>query len=143
MPRGRPPLTEEVVRQRIADHCGRYQVGLNPDGLPVYPAGRRESPEHREWIVLYKAFSRVQARQRLADRQGRESLFQTQNGHCPVCAEPVEATAALDRDPSAGRVRGLVHEHCARLVRLAEDAGPDTVRRLGPYLWPDQPARRR
>src|SRR5687767_2429574 len=112
MPKGRPPLTEDVLRQRISDHCGRYQVGLNADGLPVYPAGKRESPEHREWIVLYKALSRLNVRARLADPQERQALHASQKGLCPVCAEPVEATAVLDRDASTRHLRGLVHEDC-------------------------------
>jgi hypothetical protein len=142
MPKGRPRLTEDVLRQRIAAYCGRYEAGLSPGGLPVYPAGQRETPQHREWVVLYKASSRLEAHARLADPNERESLLRAQKGRCPVCAEPIDLAGVLDRDRATGRVRGLVHEACVKLVRLAQGAGPEAVGRLRPYLWPDTTGRR-
>ena len=65
MPRGRPALTEDTVHERIAAYRAAYGVAeTNADGFPVFPAGRRESPQHRAWVVLYKAWSRLRARQR-------------------------------------------------------------------------------
>lgn len=135
MPRGRPPLTEDVLRQRIADYCARYGVrSLNADGLPPYPAGQRESRQHREWIVLHKGLSRLRAREGLDNVEERERLHLAQKGRCPVCAQNVDSRAVLDRDLS-GRVRGLVHRECARVLRMAEDAGAETVARVASYLW--------
>src|SRR5688500_1926649 len=76
--RGRPPLTEEAVQQRIAEYCSRYRVTeLNDSAFPVYPAGARETPQHRDWVVLYKAWSR--ARQRAVAVQGPNT------SQCPIC----------------------------------------------------------
>lgn len=137
MARGRPPITEAVLGQRIADYCARYGVsGRNADGLPPYPAGRRETRQHREWVVLYKALGRLRARAWADDPLERETLARSQSGRCPICDQKVDAAAVLDHDRVTGRVRGLVHGDCARFLRLAEAAGPETLARAGSYLWP-------
>ena len=57
MPRiGRPPLTEAVVRERIGAYCSRYDAQLNAEGFPAYPSGRRETPQHREWVDQFRAW---------------------------------------------------------------------------------------
>jgi hypothetical protein len=58
MPR-RLRLTLEELQARVAAYCERYGVKPGPDGLPPYPAGRRETPQHREWIAVYKVHSRL------------------------------------------------------------------------------------
>src|SRR5688572_28969768 len=86
MPRtGRPPLTEAVIKERIAAYCSRYGVSdRNEAGFPVYPAGRRESPQHREWVVLFKAMSRLRA------REAAQKLAKSQTaGLCPTCRRPL------------------------------------------------------
>src|SRR5574340_689754 len=105
--RGRPRLTREAIEARTAEYCSRYAVEPHADGLPPFPAGQRETPQHREWLSLY------QARQRLARReqgqkercrapvegedlscqqcQGREetlsvpALINGQQGRCAIC----------------------------------------------------------
>ncbi len=60
--RGRPPLSTEQVEARVQEYCGRYGVAPGPDGLPPFPSGRRETPQHREWLTLYKALQRLRRR---------------------------------------------------------------------------------
>jgi hypothetical protein len=48
-------LTPEVFEARLADYCRRYKVALGPNGLPPYPAGQRETPQHREWMALHRS----------------------------------------------------------------------------------------
>lgn len=98
MPRtGRPPLTEGIVAERIAGYCRRYDVSeRNEAGFPAYPAGKRETPQHREWVVLFKAFSRVRAR--LA---GREPAAPSAAAACPTCGRPF---ATADDQPAAGKL---------------------------------------
>ena len=56
-------MTDDQVRARVADYCARYQVQERNDaGFPVFPAGLRETPQHREWITLYKLFKRWRLR---------------------------------------------------------------------------------
>lgn len=63
---GRPPLTAQDLQDRVAAYCKRYGVEPASDGLPPYPSGQRETPQHREWIAVYKAHSRLA---RSADRR--------------------------------------------------------------------------
>jgi len=62
-PRGRRPFTEDVRRDRTAAYCKQYGVTeFNDAGLPAYPAGKRESRQHRDWVNLFKAWSRFRGR---------------------------------------------------------------------------------
>lgn len=47
--------TVEAFEERLADYCRRYEVSIGANGLPPYPAGRRETPQHREWMALHRA----------------------------------------------------------------------------------------
>jgi hypothetical protein len=137
MPRGRPKVTEEVLRQRIADYCARYGVTeMNDSGFPVFPSGRRETPQHREWIVLFKARSRLQR----ATAGGppdldRDALVRRQDGRCPVCGEPIDGAADRydERGPSGP---ALLHAACLELARRVEPLGAGALERLRAYLWP-------
>jgi hypothetical protein len=163
-PRGRPRLTPESLRQRIADYCSRHEIGVATGGLPPFPAGARETPQHREWIALYKAQRRLAKRERgecercsqpAADNsifceahkaashagasvgaQARQTRLKSQRGRCAVCRATLDiADASADLDAS-GRLRGVLHRRCLELARLAEAAGQDAVGRLSAYLWP-------
>ncbi len=46
----------------MQEYCSRYGVAPKPDGLPPFPAGRRETAQHREWLALYKALQRLRRR---------------------------------------------------------------------------------
>ena len=49
-------MTQEALQERIDAYSRRYKVSTRgPMGLPPYPAGERETPQHRDWMVLYKA----------------------------------------------------------------------------------------
>jgi hypothetical protein len=107
MPRtGRPPLTEDVVRERIRAYCDRYDTRqLNAEGFPVFPAGRRETPQHREWVSLYRAFQRV--RQRASS-----------GAACPICLRP-----------GTGATAGA-HPRCSKVVEFFRDLGPEALDRV-------------
>ena len=133
--KGRPRLTEEILAQRIADYCDRHGVSeRNASGFPVFPAGKRETPQHREWVILYKAASRLE---RAGSQNAREALLATQNGRCPVCAEGLALNdgAIVPGAPETG-TQLLVHAPCGKLVRAAADLGPAAVERLRGVLWP-------
>ena len=133
--KGRPRLTEEVLAQRIADYCSRHGVTeRNTSGFPVYPAGQRETPQHREWVILYKAASRLE---RAGSQDARTALLATQNGRCPVCAEDLalDDGAIVPGAPETG-TQLLVHAPCGKLVRVAVALGPAAVERLRGVLWP-------
>jgi hypothetical protein len=65
-------LTSDVFEERLADYCRRYEVGIGPNGLPPYPAGRRETPQHREWMALHKTQKVLAARE--GDRSAAAAL---------------------------------------------------------------------
>src|SRR5436190_15225856 len=92
----RPALTEDDVRQRVADYCSRYGVAtLSPAGMPPFPTGKRETRQHREWVVLYKAVQRVRKRDAAGDLARRAAALEAQKGSCPICLEPADAAAAV------------------------------------------------
>jgi hypothetical protein len=57
--KGRPRLTPEAFQAKLESYCAAYEVTPLPSGIPPYPAGRRETQQHREWIALYKAHDRL------------------------------------------------------------------------------------
>src|SRR5687767_621669 len=100
---GRPPLTEAVIKQRIADYCSRYGASLSDGGFPVYPAGQRETPQHYEWIALFKVVSRFRER---AGRVTGEGVW----SRCPICFKP-------------GPKTGGPHRRCATVVEFVRGLG--------------------
>src|SRR4051812_6655745 len=112
--KGRPRLTEDVLAERIADYCRRYGVTeRNESGFPVFPAGQRESTQHREWVVLFKAVSRLRD---TGPRELRNQLLAAQNGRCPVCTEEV-STEGGSMVAGLREARVLVHAACGRFLR--------------------------
>lgn len=71
--KGRPRLTEDDLKARIKAYCKAYGAGTNDQGLPEFPSGKRETPQHKEWISLYKLWNRLGRRKR---------------GQCERCQEP-------------------------------------------------------
>jgi hypothetical protein len=144
-PRGRPPLTEEILRERAEAYCKRYDVKeFNDAGLPAYPAGKRESRQHRDWVNLFKAWSRFRSRTRRLDPHIAAAL-ESQAGRCPICSRELSTEASVRRQaPADGRDIAL-HEHCGDLVRLASELGPPALDRVRQHLWPaeapDRPGR--
>jgi hypothetical protein len=137
-PRGRPRLTPEEYEARLAAYCARYGVSAS-EGLPPFPTGRRETPQHREWIALYKAQRRLTGRESPVTTEARRDYAARQNGRCPVCGEALDGSSGvLDQDRSTRRIRGVLHPRCLRLVRLAEEVGPEALARLRAYLSPSR-----
>ena len=123
MPRtGRPPLTEAVIRERIAAYCARYGVKLTEAGFPVYPAGLRETRQHREWMTLFKVFSRL--RDRSAPRGSASSRSDEGVGTCAVCLQPL---------PKPGKP----HRRCAAVVEFVRELGVPALDRISGAAFPD------
>ena len=131
---GRPPLTDEQVRAKVITYCERHGVSLVPEnGLPPFPSGQRETPQHREWLTVYRALQRCEARSSAtaaAARSDSETL-------CPVCALALKPEDAVPVRPGGRRATSRnTHAACADLLRLAEKAGPEAIARLSGLLWP-------
>jgi hypothetical protein len=151
---GRPPLTEEVIKERIADYCARYGVtAFNEAGFPAFPAGKRETRQHREWVVLYKALSRLRKRQhrppagaggagRASDVE-RASLLEAQKRRCRICGKRLSADEAELEERGGGGGLVLLHPTCRQLVRLVAPLGAAVLDRLRDHLWPRGPDRGR
>jgi hypothetical protein len=170
--RGRPRVTLEVYEARLAAYCSRYKVAATREGLPPFPSGQRETPQHREWISLYKAHGRLARRARgvcerceqpalegsvfcathkaesglpgsePAPPDERRELLKAQAGRCPVCDEKVAASDLVHRPAGHPESRALLHAPCQRLAGVAATAGPETLDRLRAYLWPKRKPRR-
>jgi hypothetical protein len=168
--RGRPRLSAEDLQARIAAYCERYGVTRNADGLPRFPAGKRETRQHRDWIAVYKAHDRLARRQRGQCERcaapasngsvfcemhaqtearshnssvgDRRAVLDSQGGRCPICARDLDLSASVLGSPSAESVRAVLHTRCQRLVGLAEAVGPEALDRLRAFLWPDAAGQR-
>lgn len=127
---GRPPLTEDEVRDKVLAYCERYQVSPGPEGLPPFPSGRRETRQHREWMTVYRA------RQRLRARQARPADHPPGGPSCPFCSRAVGDREAVAVERAGWKARARLHPACADLVRLARQAGPEAVARLSEWIWP-------
>jgi hypothetical protein len=135
-PRGRPPLTPEDVRARIAGYCERYGVQPGANGLPPFPSGQRETAQHREWLSVYRANQRLQRRSPPSVEQ-LQAAFEAQNGRCPVCGEAVDLVESVPHRRPDGGIRAVLHPRCHKLVAVAEDAGSEALERARAYLWPN------
>ncbi len=126
--RGRPRLSPEDLRARLADYCRRYSVALNDEGLPPFPAGKRETGQHREWMAIYKAHRRLSERGTgTADLARRHELLAAQRGRCPVCDKRLDvADARLDSHEAGPAV---LHAQCLQLLALGRILGADAVAR--------------
>jgi hypothetical protein len=169
--KGRPRLTPEALQARIAEYCARYGVAPNAEGMPPFPAGQRETRQHRDWIAVYKAHDRLGRRgrgqcERCSAAAGDGSVFCDEHrADVSALAGRHAATSLEDRrallDAQGGRcricgkavqlreaidhatsgLRAVLHPRCNRLVGLAEALGPDSLDRLRGYLWPGGPAK--
>lgn len=130
---GRPALTEEQIRDKALHYCARYHVSPGPEGLPPFPAGKRETRQHREWLTVYRALRRLKAR-----AAGSVPAETAAGGSCPICSRGVspEEAVAFGRAGRRARASWRLHPACADLARLAEKAGPEAVARLSEWLWP-------
>jgi hypothetical protein len=130
---GRPPLTEDQVRDKVRAYCERYHVSPGPAGVPPFPTGKRETRQHREWLTVYRAHQRSRLRAVAVETEGAEA-----SSHlvCPVCSQslPRELAVPYSRRPAARST--LLHPACAELARLAHTLGPDGLAGLGGFLWP-------
>ena len=121
---GRPPMTEAQVRQRISDYCARHGVTeVNDAGFPAFPAGRRETEQHREWITLFKLFARYRERAGLAPLAVPAT---TVTGACDVCLQPL---------PKSGKP----HRRCADVVEFVRDLGLPVLDRIRGAAFPSKP----
>src|SRR5262245_4344752 len=162
MPTGRPRLTEEDLEARIRAYRKAYSAGLSDQGLPDFPAGQRETPQHREWLALYKLWSRLGRRKRgqgercqepaaadsifcEAHREGsgtgsrvslddRRRILTAQKGLCPVCAQALDLLESSPHRRPEGPA--LLHARCLRAAKAAEELGGEGLERLRGYLWP-------
>jgi len=118
------------VQARIAGYCERYGVKSRGAGaVPPFPTGRRETRQHREWVVLYKAVQRLQRRAAAADPARRASALKSQRGRCLVCLESADVETAVLVERAGGRA-AVLHPACADLLRLVDRLGPAVLDRL-------------
>ena len=116
---GRPPMSEDDVRARVDAYCARYGVkDRNDAGFPVYPAGRRETAQHRDWVTLFKLFERHRKR---AGHDAPDG-----DAACPVCLRPLGARRHRRCDDAVSLVRELGPGALDRLRALAAPTGPGT-----------------
>jgi hypothetical protein len=113
-------MTEDEIQERIDAYCRRYAVDeRNAAGFPVFPAGRRETPQHREWIGLFKVFSRARR------RSGGVAAPKPGSATCVVCGRPGDLAS---------------HPKCRSAVELVRALGGDSLDRLRAAALPDPEA---
>jgi hypothetical protein len=162
--KGRPRLSEDDLKARVSAYCKSYGASLTDQGLPEFPSGKRETPQHREWISLYKLWNRLGRRKRgqcercqepamdgsvfceehrasaagqhRASLDERKELLEAQKGLCPICAQKVDLPESVEHGTVDGRVQALLHASCNRLAGLAQAVGPEGIDRLRAYVWP-------
>ena len=93
--RGRKRLTDDDLRARASAYCRRYGVRPTPERLPPFPAGQRETAQHREWLAIYKLHHRLNRRAR---------------GQCERCSSPVsEGSVFCDAHRASAATRAGEH----------------------------------
>jgi hypothetical protein len=137
--RGRPRLSADEMQARVAAYCERYGVRPDADGFPPFPSGRRETPQHREWLAVYRALRRRGGRPADASA-GRRSGPHAAPARCAVCdraLQPSDEVRAVRLGPPRATVPPgpRLHEACAELVERLRAAGPRSAARAGRLLW--------
>jgi hypothetical protein len=121
----------------VTAYCQRHGVAPTPEGLPPFPSGQRETPQHREWLVVYRAVKRLAARQASSPGAARRRRAVQGTLECAVCGEPVSASAdARELRLGPGRAKARLHGACADLVDRMRAAGPEAVARVLALLSP-------
>ena len=165
MPAGRPRLTPEAYEARLDAYCARYKVAPLATGIPPFPAGRRETAQHREWIALYKAKARLarrehgqcekckapvtegsifcEAHRAPVDGTHTRAILKSQGSLCPICGQEIDLADALEHSAGPGRLHVVLHRRCRGLATLAATFDPEAVGRLRSYLWPPRARGRR
>jgi len=135
---GRPPLSEDEVRDKVLAYCERYHVSPGPEGLPPFPSGKRETRQHREWLTVYRAHQRWLRRAANLSSSAGAAAADTA---CPICRRPLRSDLAVVRAHRVGKTARPVglHPTCAELARLAEIVGPEAVAGAAAFLWPGRP----
>lgn len=130
-------MTDDELRARVGAYCERYGVAVTEDGqlLPPFPSGRRETAQHREWLTVYRAVRRFQAR---AGAVPDARTAPDASTACRVCGRPVSSGSTRELKLGAPGARVRVHGICADLAERARAAGPDAVERLVAVLWPSR-----
>ena len=118
---GRPPLTADQVQAKLLRYCARYHASVAPGGYPVFPAGKRESKQHKEWLTVYRAVQRLKVRQ----------VPEVIEGPCQICGKAV--TEGVQATKPGRKRLGLLHASCAKLADQLQAAGPETF--LGLKAW--------
>jgi hypothetical protein len=85
--KGRPRLTAEGYEARLKVYCAKYAVKPTAEGIPPFPTGQRETPQHRAWLGLYKAHGRLVRHAGGADLDERRALLAAHGGRCPLCGQ--------------------------------------------------------
>lgn len=131
---GRPPLSPEAVRERVAAYCERYGVRPDADGLPPFPSGRRETVQHREWLTVYRAVRRLAARA-TPGVAPRPAISRETSSPCPICGKPLPPSARETRLGTRAAPRVRLHEPCAALVERLRAVGFEAANRALRLLW--------
>ena len=113
-------MSDDEVQARIDAYCARYGVKeRTAAGLPVYPAGLRETEQHREWVTLYKLVDRHRKR-----AGGPATPKKGPAGSCPICLRPAY---------------GSSHSRCEEAVAFLRELGADAVDRVRTLISEGQP----
>ena len=129
---GRLPLTQEQVRAKVIAYSERHGVSPVPEGLPPFPSGKRETRQHREWLSVYRALRRLEARSSAT----AAAALSGSEARCPICALTLAPEDAVPVRAGRRSRSSNAHEACADLLRLADKAGPEALARLTELLWP-------
>lgn len=128
-------MTADALREKVLDYCRQYSVQPRADDdLPPFPAGKRETPQHRAWIVLYKARRRLDERQQRADPALHAAALEAQKGRCPICLAPLASDDPVLAGPAA-RIT-ILHPACREAVRFAGRHDPSILDRIRAHAWP-------
>jgi hypothetical protein len=146
MARGRPALDEAGLQARVDAYCRRYGTTREPSGLPPFPAGQRETAQHRQWLAIYRAQKRLLLRVAGAG-SGADSGADSGSGsaggvgapasssNCPVCARALQ-TERVSFAPKGSRSKPVnLHRQCAEVARVVESLGAAGAARLSNLLW--------
>ncbi len=123
-PKGRPRLNEDDLRARIKAYCKSYGAAVRDQGLPEFPAGKRETPQHKEWISLYKLWNRLGRRKRGQCERCQEpasegSIFCEEHRSAPTTSTGQQKASLEERRELLSAQKGLC-PICAEKVDLLE-----------------------
>ena len=106
-----------AVRHIVSDVRGR--MGICSSCGPVSVRFRTDT---KKWRCQTSERYNDRKRKYGLNKEDYDLLFESQNGQCAVCANPIDHSSPVDHDHATGKIRGILCNDCNTGIGLFKDS---------------------